>query len=68
MKFITNKIIILVISVVIFIGFFQLFGFFSNLYMPSSSLGSMISMTILFILIPLSYLSAYGVVKIIKAM
>lgn len=68
MKMITNKFIILVITAIIFIIFYQLLAFFGDNLLPISPLGTMIGLIILFLLIPLSYLSAYGVVKIIKDM
>ncbi|MDX1805514.1 hypothetical protein ACFPYN_05195 [Paenisporosarcina macmurdoensis] len=68
MKMITNKFIILVITTNIFIIFYQLLAFFGANLLPISPLGTMIGMISLFLLIPFSYLSAYGVVKIIKGM
>ncbi|WP_019413457.1 hypothetical protein [Paenisporosarcina sp. TG20] len=68
MKYLTNKFIILVISAVIFIFFYQLLGFFGDTLIPISPLGTMIGLLILFLLIPISYLLAHGVVKVIKDM
>jgi hypothetical protein len=68
MKMIINKVIILIITAVIFINSYQLLGFFGGNLLPISPLGTMIGLISLFLLIPFSYLSAYGVVKIIKDM
>ncbi|EPD49448.1 hypothetical protein HMPREF1210_03347 [Paenisporosarcina sp. HGH0030] len=68
MKTFKNKIIILIMSIVIFVIFYQLLGFFAGNLLPTSPLGTMIGLIILFLLIPISYLSAYGVVKVIKDM
>jgi hypothetical protein len=68
MKMIINKVIILIITAVIFINSYQLLGFFGGNLLPISPLGTMIGLISLFLLIPFSYLSAYCVVKIIKDM
>jgi hypothetical protein len=68
MKMIINKVIILIITAVIFINSYQLLGFFGGNLLPISPLGTMIGLISLFLLIPFSYLSAYGVVTIITDM
>ncbi|MCZ8537578.1 hypothetical protein M9R32_10330 [Paenisporosarcina quisquiliarum] len=68
MKSLTNKVIILVMSIVIFIIYYQLLGFFAGNLLPISPLGTMIGLITLFLLIPISYLSAHVVVKVIKDM
>lgn len=68
MKFFKNKIIILVMSIVIFINYCQLLDLFTRNLFPISPLGTIIGLITLFLLIPISYLSAHGVVKVIKDM
>lgn len=68
MKSITSKFIIFVMTVAIFIAYFRLLGFLAGNLLPISPLGTMIGLITTFLLIPISYLSAHGVVKVIKEM
>jgi len=68
MKSFTNKVIILVISINIYVIFFKFLSVFAGNLLPISPLGTMIGLITLFLLFPISYLSAHGVVKVIKEM
>lgn len=67
-KSVTNKLIIFALFINLYVILYKFVGIFANKLIPITPLGSMISLALLFLLIPVSYLSAHGVVKIIKDM
>lgn len=67
-KSVTNKLIMFALFINLYVILYKFVGIFATKLIPITPLGSMISLALLFLLIPVPYLPAHGVVKIIKDM